>query len=186
MNRHETFHTYGSKPKLLFCLTTSALCSCYHLNHRAPILAAPSHRTAQHLRLGCVLCFLLPRAITTSLLTNAFSSSSSLLRSGSHEYLASSQSCLAIDDSNGHVRHELPHIFLCSQRLCTTSLPARAPTITTPPCLYATPASHPLVLVEENPNTPHFISSSHFQCWSEPLLISCCPPGLSFRIFMQQ
>lgn len=88
-----------------------------------------------------------------SLLTNAFSSSSSLLRSGSHEYLASSQSCLAIDDSNSHVRHELPHILLCSQRLCTTSLCARAPTITPPPCLHATPASHPLVLVEQNPNT---------------------------------
>lgn len=187
MNRQETFHTYGLKPKLLFCSNISALCSCYHLNHRAPILTILSQRPSQHLWLGCILSFPPPCAITVSLLTNAFSSSRSLLRSGSHKYLASSQSCLAIDDSNSHVRHRLPHILLCSQQLCTTSLHARSSTITPPPCLYATLACHPLILVEQNPNTLYFISSYlYFQSCSEPLLISCCPPVLSFRIFMQQ
>lgn len=163
MNRHETFHTYGLKPKLLFCLNISALCSCYQLNHRAPILTAWSQRTAQHLWLGCISCFPPPHTIAVSLLPNAFSSSRSSLRSRSHEYLASSQSCLAIDDSNSHVRHKLPHILLCSQRLCTTSLCARFPTITPPPCLHATPASHPLILVEQNPNILYFMLSGYFQ-----------------------
>lgn len=186
MNRHETFCTYELKPKLLFCLNISALCSCYHLNHRAPMLTVFSQRTAQHLWLGCILCFPPSLALIVSSLTNAFSSSHSLLTAESHKYLAPSQSCLAIDDSNSHVRHKLPHTLLCSPRLCTASLHARSPTITPPPCLHTTLASHPLVLLEQNPNTLYFLSSSSFQSCSEPLLISCCHPVLSFRILMQQ
>lgn len=129
---------YGLKPKLLFCLNVSALCFCHHLNHQTPILTVLSQRTPQSLWLECVLCFSPSCTITVSLLTNAFSSSLILLRSGSHKYSASSQPSLAIDDSNSHIRHELPYTLFCSQRLCIISLNARSPTITLPPCLHAT------------------------------------------------
>lgn len=181
MNRHETFHTYGLKPKLLFCLNISALCSHYNLNHWAPISTVLSQRTAQP-QPGCVSCFPPSRTTTSSLLINAFSSSCSLLRSGSHEELASSQPCLAIG-SNSHVRRELPHTLLCSQRLCTTSLHARSQTTSAPPCLHATPASHPLLLVEQNPNTLYIL---YLAIISKAAQILCCASLLLLRILIQQ
>lgn len=48
------------------------------------------------------------------------------------------------------------------------------------------PASNSFVLVEQDPTILWFISSCYIQTCSEPLLISCCPPLLLFRIFMQQ
>ena len=177
MNRHETFHTYGLKPKLLFCLNISAPCSCYHLNPQAPVLS----QTAQHLCLGCISCFPPSCAITVSLLTNAFSSSLSVLRSGSDEYLASSQSCLAIDDSNIHVRHELPHSSVLRGF-------APSPCVPNPQPSHLLPASMPPRLLTHlfwlSKTLTPFTSSSYFQSCSEPLLISCCPPVLSFRTFM--
>lgn len=154
MNRHGTLHTYGLKPKLLFCSNVSALCSCYHLNHQVPVLIDLSKRPAQHFWLGCVLCFPPSHDISvfvkllalftmiwipwmlgifTVLLGNWWFEQPCQTQTSSHTPLFSAA---------------LYHLSACQ-------IPSH-------------PASHPLVLVGQNPNTLSIISISYSQICSSP------------------